>query len=260
VIVPVAVSACVLLPICAGARPARPAVSLVASPAHVALAGRARQTIRVTNSGSEAVVVDVGRAGFALDLRGRPRIRPRRPGPRFVASWLTVRPRRLALRPRGTASLTISSRLPPRAQPGDHSALVLLTTRPRLRGGLTVRMRLGIVVAVRAPGRIVHHLELLALRVRRAGRSHLLDLRFANRGNVTEALSLDCLGVSLHRGVRGLARLRPVGGRRDVLPRSRGIVEIRYRGPVRGWVRARVEPFGRRPCGRGLRGTFRIRL
>jgi hypothetical protein len=176
----------------------------------------------------------------------------------LAASWLAVRPRRLALRPGGVALLTVSSRLPRRVEPGDHSALVLLTTRPRLRGGLSVRMRLGIVVVVRAPGRIVRRLELRALHVRRSGRAHVLELSVANRGNVTEPLSRSCFVVSLRTGGQQLARLSPTW--RTLLPRTSGIAELRLRSRLRGLVVARIKPSGRAPCGSGLRRSFRIRL
>ncbi len=58
----------------AGASGARPPVALTASPAHLELAGTGRATVRVTNSGTNPVVLDVRRAGFGLDLRGRPKI------------------------------------------------------------------------------------------------------------------------------------------------------------------------------------------
>ena len=254
----VAVAACVLVPASAGAGTARPPVSLVASPAHVTLAGKARQTIQVTNSGTEPVVVDVARAGFALDLRGRPRIVPRGRGSRAAASWLTVRPRRLMLRPGSIASLTVTSALPRHAEPGDHGALVLLTTRPRAGLGLAVRMRIGIVVVMRAPGAIVRRLELRGLRVRRFGRVRVLELSVANRGNVTEALNRGCVNVSLLRRGRLLTRLRPLA--RQLLPRTSGIAEIRYGGRLRGWVTALVELSAHDPCGQALRRTFRIQL
>jgi hypothetical protein len=49
----------------------RAPVALVASPAHVEIAGSGRTTVRVTNSGTRRVVLDLRRAGFALDLRGQ---------------------------------------------------------------------------------------------------------------------------------------------------------------------------------------------
>ena len=252
------VSACALAPASAGASVARPPVSLVASPSHVTLVGKARQTIRITDSGTERVVVDVVRAGFALDLRGRPKIVARQAGSRPAASWLRVRPRRLAIAPGGGVLLTVSSAPSRQAEPGDHQALVVLTTRPHPRRGLAVRMRIGIVVVVRVPGRIVRRLVPLALHVRRHGRTRLLELLVANRGNVTELFDRGCVIVTLRRRDRVLARLQPL--QRPLLPRTRGIAELRYRGPARGRVLALVEPAVRHPCPRGPRRVFRIRL
>jgi hypothetical protein len=241
-----------------GAGTAGPPVSLVASPSHVTLAGKARQTIRVTNSGRRSVVVDVTRAGFALDLRGRPRIVSRGSGRRIPASWLTVRPRRLAIPPGKSRPLAVSARLPRGAEPGDHNGLVLLTTRPQRGAAVAVRMRLGVVVVVRAPGAIVRRLVPLRLRVRRAGSVRVLELLVANRGNVTETLNRACVTVFLHRRGRLLARLTSAA--RQLLPRTGGIAEIRYRGHLRGWVLARIQLSDRNQCGRATRRTFRIRL
>ena len=246
------------VPAYAGTNAGRPHVSLVAAPAHVTLAGNARQTVTVTNSGSRAVVVDVTRAGYALDLRGRPRVVLRGAGPRATASWLTVRPSRLVLPPGGSAALAVSSRLPRRAEPGDHGALVLLTTRPIRSAAVAVRMRLGVVVVVRAPGAIVRRLDLLRLQVRPPGRPRVLELWLANRGNVTELLSPPCVSVTLRRAGKLLARLRPTA--RRLLPRTRGIVELRFPRGVHGWVTVQIEPSGRPPCGPLLRRTLRVRL
>jgi hypothetical protein len=253
-----AVTACLLAPASAGASNARPPVSLSASPTHLSLTGKGRRQVRVMNPGVSPVVVDVTRAGFALDPRGRPHVVPVRRPTRSAASWLLVRPRRFRLRPGGTASLTVISTPARRAEPGDHDALVLLTTRPRPGRALAVRMRIGIVVVVRTPGRIVRRLVPLGLRVRRGGRVRLLELRVANRGNITETLGRRCLSVSLHRRGRAAVRLRPVP--RQFLPRSSGIAEIRYAGRLRGWVTVRVEPLRRPPCGRVLPRRFRIWL
>jgi hypothetical protein len=229
---------------------ARPPVALIASPAHVALTGSARAPVAVTNSGTEPVVVDVARAGFALDLRGRPRAVSRR------SSWLAVVPRSLVLAPGATAPLTVSAKVPRRAQPGDHPELVLLTTRPSARRGLPVRLRLGVVVVVRAPGKVVHRVEAVAVHSRRAGRGRRLEVLLANRGNVTETVRGSCASVTLQRGARLVARLR--APRRELLPRTRGLVDLRYAGRVRGRVAARVVLL--RACG-GLRArTFVLRL
>jgi hypothetical protein len=210
----------------------------------------------VTNSGASRVVVDVTRAGFALDLRGRPRI-VRRAAARSAARWLTFRPRRLALPPRGSASLVVAAKPPARAEPGDHDALVLLTSRPRAAAGVAVRMRLGVVVVVRAPGTVKRRLRLGALRVVRRGRTRLLELVVANRGNVTESLERADALLSLTKNGRRLAVLAPVG--RSLQPHTRGIVQFRYRGSRRGLVHARVW-IGEAPGRAVVRRMYWLRL
>ena len=249
-------AACLLAP-ADGAGAGRPLVSIVATPSHVALIGRAQQTIRVQNTGSQRVVVDVVRAGFALDLRGRPKVAPRGGG-RAAATWLTVRPRVLAIPPGRSRLLAVSATPPRRAEPGDHDALLLLASRPRRRGSLAVRMRLGVVVAVRIPGRIVRRVVPVRVRVRRVGHGRFLDLLLDNRGNVTETLTRGCVGMSLVRGSRILARITPTP--RRFLPRTLGIAEFRYRGPARGRLRVQV-PGEHASTVRSCEGPYlRIRL
>jgi hypothetical protein len=245
----------VLVPASAGAGTTRPALGLTATPARVALAGSSQTTVRVTNPGSKQVVVDVARAGFALDLRGRPRIVAKggRPG---AAPWLTARPRRFALLPGASRALTISARLPRAVEPGDHDALVLLTTRPRRGGAVGVRMRIGLVVVVRAPGRVVRRLEVRGLRVRRSQRGRMLEIQVANRGNVTERLARGQVQLVLRRGAAA-ARLRAVI--RELRPRTNGLVQVPYHGPLRGWVSARAE-IAAQPGRRAVARTFRVKL
>jgi hypothetical protein len=196
----------------------------------------------VTNSGADPVVVDVARARFALDLRGRPRVGARRP------TWLAVSPRQLSLAPGANATVTVTSRVPPGAEPGDHSELVLLTTRSPTARGLPVRVRLGVVVVVRAPGKVVHRVNVLRIRARRVGRGSMLGLLLANRGNVTETVGGSCALLWLHRRGRILARLR--APERRILPHTSGLVELTYRGRVRGRLAARVVPPARPGCPR----------
>jgi hypothetical protein len=243
-----------LAPASLDASVARKPVALAAAPARVVLTRTTRTAVRVTNSGTKRLVVDVSRAGFALTLRGRPRIVRRGAG--SAASWLKLRPRRLALPARASASLLVSAKVPPRAEPGDHDALVLLTTRPSAGARVAVRVRLGVVVVVRAPGAVVRRLELRRPWVaRRAGR-RLLELRVLNRGNVTETLARVHVIVSRARTGRRLARL--VAARRDLRPHTQGILEFGLRR-VRGVVTAQVVIPA--VSGRNLiRRTYAIRL
>jgi hypothetical protein len=251
--VAVAPLALALVPASAGA--ARP-VALTAVPAHVLLPGTARTTIRVTNNGTKRVLVDVSRAGFALDGGGRSRIvgSGRR---RSAARWLAFRPARFALRPRAGVSLVIASKVPRGAEPGDHDAVLLLTTRPFGNARVAVRVRMGLVVVVRVPGRIVRRLELRGLHVARKGRARALDVVVANRGNVTESLHRASAEVSLAPSGRRVATL--VASSRELRPHTSGILEFRFRGRLRGPGVARIV-IPAEPGRRALRRTYRVRL
>jgi hypothetical protein len=216
------------------------AAVLSVSPVRVRLGATASRTIVIRNGGDAAAAVDARLAGFTLDRRGKPVVSRAQ----AAAGWLRLRPERVELPPGGATALTVSCAAPAGVSPGDHPALVLLTTRPRRAAGVAIRMRVGVVLFVRIPGRIVHRLELGALRVRRG----MLEAAIANRGNVVEHARVR---ISLWRRGRVIARLGSAG--RTLLPHSRGIERFRYRGRVRGWVTARVEAAG-------LSRAFRIRV
>jgi hypothetical protein len=76
----------------------------------------------------------------------------------------------------------------------------------------------------------------------------VLEVVVANRGNVVERAHVQ---IVLMRRRHVLARLSSVG--RTLLPHSRGIERLRYRGLLRGRLTARVEVGS-------LRRSFRIRL
>jgi len=245
----------VLVPASAGAGTARPPLALTATPAHVSLAGSSSSSIRVANTGRTPVVVDAARAGFSLDLRGRPRV-VAPGGLRAASPWLAIRPGRFVLAAGDSRWVTVSSRLPARVEPGDHDALVLLTTRPLRRGGVLVRMRIGVVVVVRAPGPVTRRLAIGSLRVRRVRGARILELHLQNRGNVTESLGAGRVRLQLSRG---LTRSTLRAEARDLRPRSSGVVVMAYRGRMSGWVTARAQIVAQ-PGSRLVDRTFRIRL
>ncbi|HEU5206316.1 MAG TPA: hypothetical protein VFT94_01790, partial [Gaiellaceae bacterium] len=238
----------------AGASASRPPVALTASPAHVELAGSGRTTVRVTNSGASRAVLDVRRAGFALDLRGEPRI-VGQAGPRSAAAWLGFRPRTLTIGPGASASVTIVSKVPERAEPGDHDALLLFTTRRRVRDGLAVRVRMGVVVVVRTPGTVVRRLALRGLRTTKTKRGRMLELLIVNRGNVTEAFARGRTVISLERASRRLARL--IAEPRSLRPGTRGALRFPMRRRLVGPVLARVDLLTE--AGR-IQRVYRLRL
>jgi translation initiation factor IF-1 len=226
-------------------------IALSATPLRLTLHGASAASITVRNLGRRTLLVDVARGGFARSLRGKPQLRPAH----GAAAWLRLRPKRIRLGAGRRAVLHVHAAAPSWAAPGDHPALVLLTTRPLGVKHVRVRLRVGVVVTLRIRGRLVRRLDARELKVRRLGVRRLLELRLVNRGNVTERLGGDGLRLSLLRGERTVATLRP--RRRELLPHSAGIAVFAYGGKLRGMVLARVEL---QPPLRGQRRSFRLRL
>jgi hypothetical protein len=210
-------------------------IGLSASPLRLTLKGTSSAAITVRNPGRRAVLVVVSRSGFGRSLRGKPHVRPAGP----ANAWLRFRPRRIRIAPGGKGVLHVRAASPRRTGPGDHPALVLLTTRPLGVRHVRVRLRVGVIVDLRVRGRIVRRLDPGGLSVRRRGAQRLLELRLVNRGNVTERLGGNRLRLVLVRDGRILATLRP--RRLEILPHSAGIAVFVYRGHVRGTVQVRIK-------------------
>jgi hypothetical protein len=147
---------------------------------------------------------------------------------------LQIQPHRITLRPGSHRLLTVRARASARAGAGDHELLVLLLARPLERSAVAVQMRLGVRLRVRVPGRLVRHMVLLGLRVRRHARPRVLLVSLANAGNVTEPLR-GRVTIRLVRLGRVISRLR-YAGRRELSPGGRIIVSLPYRGRVHGTV------------------------
>jgi len=195
-------------------------VALAVSPARISLDAPASRTIQLRNVGAERVVVEV--APKSADRR--------MPAKR----WVTIRPAQFALRAGSRAVLTVRADVRPGIGAGDHEALVLLITRPLQRNRVAVRLRLGIRVRVRMPGRIVRRVELRGLRLRRRSHARLLLVPIANMGNVIEHLT-GPRTLALFRRGRVVARL-PLHGARELLPGTRTILVARYGGGMHGTV------------------------
>ena len=230
------VALALLAPAPAGAGGAPPFVTLSATPSRVLIDARGTTRVEVANRGRSAIRVAAAPEGLALDLRGRPTLRQAK-----ASRWLRVAPRDVSLLPGRSAALTVRSSAPPTAEPGDHHAVLLLTTRPLARAGVSVRMRVGVRVVIRVPGAIVRRLRIDRLRSVRGRR---LVLTLANAGNVTEELARGRLRVELRRAGRSLARL--YAPRRELLPHARAVVSFGYprrlRGPVTAIVAIRDGP------------------
>ena len=243
-----------LVPASAGASPARPVVALTASPTHLTLAGRERRAIRVANPGATAIVVSAAAAGFTLGRRGRPHVAGGASAGR-VASWLAVRPRRVELAPGAAAELLLTVAPSRTASPGDHPALVLLTTRAPPGAAVPVRMRVGVTVVVRVPGKVVHRLALSSLRVLKSTHGRVFRVVIANRGNVVEWLRRGRVEIALFAGRRRIAELR--SNPRELLPGAASVFDLTYRGTVRR-LTALVSLAGSRDGKTAVRRAFRV--
>jgi len=207
-----------------GASAARPRVALSISPAQLALTVPGSRRIRVRNEGVERVVVDITRR-----------------------TWLRTVPARLTLRSGESATLTLGLTRPPHTEPGDHRALVLLTTRALRAGRVNLQVRLGVRVKLRVPGRIVRQLPLGRLRVERGRGARFMFVSVANRGTVTVPLRGHITASLLRRGLQP-APLKP-RARRALLPGAHAVLALHYsgrlRGPVTVVVRVRLGAGGR---------------
>ena len=205
------------------------AAALSVTPVRLRLAGSAPRTIAITNAGDSPAIVTARPAGLAVDGRGMPALAGR---PQPAASWIHARPSRVAVAPGARVVITVSSTAPRTASPGDHAALVLLTTQPRPGAGVAIRMRIGVVVFVRVPGRIVHRLAVSGLAVRRGA----LTVAVANRGNVVERLRAR---IVLRGAGRTLVRLGPI--ERTLLPHTRARLAFGCRRHLHGAMTAIVD-------------------
>jgi hypothetical protein len=220
-----------------------PPVALSVSPARMSLVAPASRSIELRNVGAEGVVVDV--APKSVDR------------PAQAMEWLRVRPARLVLRSRSRALLTLRVTADGRARPGDHQLRVLVVARPQRNSRVAVRLRVGVGVRIRMPGRIVRRLAVRGLRVRRNGPTRDLLVAVANRGNVTEQLG-GRVTVTLFQGGRLVSRLR-LGGLRELFPGARTVLAMRYAGRARGLLTAVVKVrFGGRV--RAVERRYRLRL
>jgi hypothetical protein len=212
---------------------ALPHATLAASPAHLVLTPGTRRLVHLEAAGTRRLVVDARVAGFALDVRGRPRI---------VAvdgnrSLLSLTPSSLVVGKHG-AALEVGVPRSARARVGDHAAIVLLTASAPGARGVLVRMRIGLFVSVRIPGKLVHRLLVRSARMAGQGRRRRIELVLVNHGNVIEHLDRAALRVVMLAHGRTLAVLH--AAQRDLLPRSSGIVTVPCRLRARGTVVARV--------------------
>jgi hypothetical protein len=236
----------------AGASSDATGLGVSAWPARLVVPAPGEAVVGVGNPADEPVALIARPLAYALDARGRPRVEPAR------RQWFTVRPARLVIRPHGLARLQVTVRKPSGARPGDHAELLLLSTQPPAGRRIVARLRIGVVVVVRVPGKLVHRLRPERVRARRQGARTTVEVTVANRGNVDEWLGRGRVVVSV-AGRSGRLVGLPREGRR-LLARSTGIVEVRFRRRLRGSVAIVVTVMHPREGVTAERRRWRLRL
>jgi len=245
---------------------ARPVASLSVTPAHVTLLGRSPQLLAVHNDGAVRVQVSVRPTSFDFDAYGNAEIAPERTPARSADTWLAVQPSGLVLAPGAERRLRVEARPPPRAAAGDHHALILLSANTPGARGITIRTRIGVLVLVRVPGRIVRQVALGRVWVDGGARARRIVVTTINRGNIAERLLSGQLTVALRRAGRVVTLAH--GLPRDLLPQTRGVAVVplraSLRGPFTAVVRVAAQPgFAAGPWAPPLpsaRLTLRLRL
>jgi hypothetical protein len=212
---------------------APPPVALSVSPARIAVRAPASRTIRLRNSGLEDVVVEVTRRAVGESAAFK--------------SWVHVVPARQGIRAGSTATFTLRVSRSESATPGDHAAVVFLTTHRPSAAGVSVRLRVGVRLLVRVPGRLVRRIAIGRMRVNR----RRLVVPVANRGNVAVSLPPRVTATLLRRG-RRVARLS-ARAPSLLLPGGRVSFVFPYAGRLRGMFTAELR-LG------GLVRRYRLRL
>ena len=230
-------------------------VTVSVAPSRVVLDGASQTAVSVTNSGSARTTIDVRIGNYVILADGRVRIDPKLPPGRSAKHWLTVSPRRVDLAPGETAEVTVTSRPPRSAAPGDHHALLLLSSVPRSSSRVAIRTRVGVTTLVRVGGPVLRQLRPLGLSVKTARNARFVRFAVENRGNVNERFVSARTTLVLRQAGKVVATLH--AGTRSILPGTRGDLVFVYRGKVRGDVTAvaRVRPARAADAGPGATTT-----
>lgn len=211
---------------------ASPALSISASPFSLSLQGAATGAIHVTNPGSSAVTVEVATGDLAVSQTGEVSVDPKKRPKLSARAWLTVTPARLSLGPGGSADVVVVTHPPGTAAPGDHYALVLLTTVPPQGAQVGVSTRLGVSVIDTVAGGRLRAPAIARPAALKKGKARFLRIRIANHGDRIERLAKGQISVVVERGKRTLARLR--GPARVLLPHAQGVLALRYPARLHG--------------------------
>lgn len=209
-----------------------PALSISASPFSLHLQGAASGSIHVTNPGTQAVAVSVTTGDLAVSTAGTVSVDPKRKPKLSARSWLSVTPQRLQLAPGASAVVTVVTHPPANGSPGDHYALVLLASVPPNGVQVGVSTRIGVSVVDTVAGGKAPPPAIRAPKVVTHGKTRMLRVQIANRGDVVQRFAHGQISVEVERRSRRVARL--VGPGRVLLPHSTGLITFAYPARLHG--------------------------
>lgn len=221
----------------------------------VILAGQSGD-LTLTNPDQAAATYDLRIGNYEIRPDGSVRIDPKEPPSRSARDWLKVSPTTVQLAAGASTTLHITSRRVSTAAPGDHHALVLISSRPEATpSGVAVRARVGIGVIVRVPGDIIRKVIAARPYVVTSAGSRSVRVKLTNRGNVNERFLTGQIRMQVLQGHRVIARLR--ARPQSILPGTSGVISLPYRGRVHGLLRVVVSIRLARPAvaGPGIAST-----
>lgn len=211
---------------------AGPALTISASPFSLKLQGAATSSIHVVNPGSHPVSVQVSTGDLAVSQTGKISVDPKKRPALSARSWLAVSPGRLTLPAGGVADVSVVTHPPTNAAPGDHYALVLLTTVPPNGVQVGVRTRIGVSVIDTVAGAVAMTPKVAHAAAVKIGKRHLLQLRIVNRSAFVQRLTRGMVTLDIRRGAKRLAHL--VAPARVLLPHSTALVSVPYPKAIHG--------------------------
>lgn len=209
-----------------------PALAISASPFSLHLDGAGAGSINVTNPGTRGVSVVVSTGDLAVSTAGAVSVDPKHKPHRSARSWLSVTPGKIELAPGASAVVTVAAHPPRGAAPGDHYALVLLTSVPPNGVQVGVSTRIGVSVVDTVAGGKAPPPTIRTPKVVTHGKKRMLRVQIANRGDVLERFARGKISVDVEQGSRRVARL--VGPGRVLLPHSTGVITLPYPARLRG--------------------------
>lgn len=184
--------------------------------------------VTLSNSSGSKVSIKAGAKDFvAAGEEGKPRFVSEEQSPWSMSRWIKARPARFELQPGERRKIRVIIKVPKDAEPGGHYAAALFSSTPSKGGQTGVVARLGSLILLRVPGKIVEKGRITSLIVPRLIERGPIDirLRFENEGNV-HIKPKGKLRIWRLRG-RETAAL-DVGGE-NVLPKSTRLFETKWK-------------------------------